>query len=60
MVQDNFSFQLDDQSYQTKKRSVNIYFKDKLEKLLESDWQNKECKYRYTKLTEKDRKNIIV
>lgn len=37
MAQDNFLSQLDNQSNQTKKQFINIYFANNLSKLLESD-----------------------
>ena len=57
MAQDNSSSQLENQSYQTKKRSASVHFEDELEKLLEPDWQNKKYKHRCTMLAKKNRKN---
>ena len=57
MARDNFSSQLDNQSYQTKRQSTYIHFEDELEKLPEPDWRNKERKYRRTTLAEENREN---
>ena len=54
MARDNSSSQLDDHSYQTKKRSTSVHFEDETEILPEPDWRNKERKYRSATLAEKD------
>ena len=59
MARNNSSSQLDDQSHQTKKLSISVHFEDELEKLPESDWQNKKRKYRRTTIAEEDRKNTV-
>ena len=57
MVQDNSSFQLNNQSYYTKNWSASVYFEYELEKLPEPDWTNKKRKYRCLMLIKEDHKN---
>ncbi len=59
MARDNFLFQLDNKNYQTKRRSANVHFDDKLENLSVVDWQNKKCKYRHATLAEEDCNNTV-
>lgn len=54
MIQDNSLSQLHNENYQTKKQLAGIYFEDKLEILLEPDWQNKKHKYRCITLAKND------
>ncbi len=59
MARDNSSSQLDDESHQTKGRSVSVHFDDEPENLPVPDWRNKECKHRRATLAEEDRDNTI-
>ena len=54
MAQDNSSSQLDNESHQKKRQSINVRYDNELKNLSKLYWQNKECKYRYAMLTEKD------
>ncbi len=54
MSRDNSSSQLDDESHQTKRRSVSVHFDDEPENLPVPDWQNEERKHRRTTLAEED------
>ena len=57
MTCNNFSTQLDDQSYWKKKQFASVYFENKPEKLPELDWQKKKFKHKYITLTKKDCNN---
>ncbi len=54
MAQDNSSSQLDDESHQTKGRSVSVHFNDEPENLPVPDWRNKKRKHRRITLAEKN------
>lgn len=58
MAQKNSLFQLNNHSNQLYKQFINIQFEDETKILPKSDLQNKEFKYRYAILNNKNCKNI--